>query len=527
MALEAERLSILDGAQVVALPLDGEGGLLSAAADTLRIEGSTLGSVSLGGSAPGDRAADIAITARDIALSAGGRVISQTLGGGDSGAIAVTGFENLVIDGAGAGLETAIETEVGVGRAATGSAGALLIEGGSLLLRDGGRINATTFGAGDAGAATIRVDSIEADGGGQITAFANDPVDPNAPPTTGSAGELRITVRDGVVLRGARPGIDGPEPEPSGFFVGSEGRLAGGGGALVLTTPSLFLGDGAEIGAESFGVSDAGAIMIATGTLTMRGGSEIATTSRSSGAAGPLTIALTDALDVAGGSEIASRASGVLGPGGRAGVVRVTVSDGDARISEGSVLTTNSADTDGGAVFLSVAGLTLLDGGAITTSVSASDGDGGAINTAGEALVLRGDARIQANAVAGDGGLVTIGNALSITEAGAVIEADSLTGDDGQVLFSGVVGAQTVEVEALSTEFFDAFALVEDPCVAVVAGGSAFTRARLAGRPPTGATQPPLFGGAIPYPAPILAGDPPARIGGPSPAAPPSPCVMR
>ncbi len=205
-------------------------------------------------------------------------------------------------------------------------------------------------------------------------------------------------------------------------------------------------------------------------------------------------------------------------PGARAGDVTLTA--GSLGLTGGARITTDSAATDGGAIRLAVPGLTLLDGGVVTTSVAASDGDGGAVTLTGGPLVLRGGSAIRANADAGDGGVVSVGNAVRFVAADSVIEADSNTGQDGSVALLGADGTTTAEAAPPPVAFFDAFALADDGCVAAVTGGSALSLAGPGGAPFTGASQPALFGGAVPYPvAGVTAADAPVVSLTPCPAA--------
>ena len=517
----------IDGGRVLALSNSADGGDVDVRADRLTIANrGELGTLALGRFDAGDTR----VTARDILLSRGGSIRSQTQGDGDpeiiagdpttidgdAGSITVDGFDRLLITRDGGDAETSIESEVAFG--GSGNGGLVVVNGRELDLIDGGSIFSNTFGSGDAGAVEVSVATITATGGSQIASGTRDntalliqstidnpDLDPRA---TGDGGSVSVRASESMSFSGKlrpRPNEPNAELESSGILTATEGDVSGRGGDLFASAPLIVLENEAEIGAETFSDSAAGSITLEGGMLVVSGGSEISTTSRLTGDAGNVTLRFSDSVVLPFDGSIASRAQTELdadsarGVDGEAG--NILIETGELTVGPGSRLSTDSLSINGGGVVVDVTRFVFINDGNVTTSVASDLGNGGTIDFRGGPLALGESGRIESTADAGDGGTVTISSAITFLETpGATIDVSSALGQDGVIEFLGAVGDQTAQTEAPPAEFFNRFALIDDFCVAAVTGGSALRLVAPEAPPLSADMAPALFGGAIPYP---------------------------
>lgn len=523
----------IDGGRALSIASRAAGGDVDVRADRLILRnGGDIGTLTVGvspvGAPVGDNrdAGAIRVTARDITLTNGGAIRSQTQSrisnpmerAGDAGRITVDGFDRLLITRAGGDVETAIESEVAA--RADGNAGLVLVTGGDLQLNDGGSIFSLTFGDGDAGAVEVDVATLTVTDGSQIGSGARDnpeevAIGLAATPAfdaraTGRGGSVTVRASEAMSFSGKlRPRPTDPadaELESAGILTATEGEIAGRGGDIFASAPLIILSNEAEIGAETFSDADAGGITLEGGMLIVRDGSEISTTSRTTGDAGNVTLRFTDSIDLPSDGSIASSAQTELPQDsseafdGTAG--RVLIQTGALTVGPDSQVATTSLSADGGAIIVDASRFAFVNDGNVTTSVASSDGAGGSIDFSGGPLALGAAARIESTADAGDGGTVTISSAITFLETpDAAIDVSSALGQDGTIQFLGAVGDQTAETEAPPAEFFNRFALIDDFCVAAVTGGSALRLVAPEAPPLSAGLAPALFGGAIPYPS--------------------------
>jgi len=170
-----------------------------------------------------------------------------------------------------------------------------------LLLSDGGRVTASTYGLGDSGNVTINASSLV-----QLTGFS--PTKDQLPSailaqanngSTGNGGNLTITtgrliVRDGGQVSAATFGaglggvldvrasdsieVSGTSPNrqfTSGLYSESRstGNSTGKAGDVTISTPVLLLSDGGVVKASTFGSGQAGNITVNASSLVQMIGS--------------------------------------------------------------------------------------------------------------------------------------------------------------------------------------------------------------------------------------------------------------
>jgi filamentous hemagglutinin family protein len=264
--------------------------------DTTRIEGQDLGGTyrersgiySIVEQFAVGQGGNIDLTTGSLLMSDRGIIAAFTEGRGNAGNIAIRARDIVSVDGrheksgSNGGIYSTVEDK------ARGRGGNINLTAGSLLLSNGGTIDASTFGIGDAGNIEVVVrDQVRIDGvrsnnesfsssilsnvsgtgkgiGGNINLISgslflsNGGVIGASTFGTGAAGNIKIAVRDQVMVDGVKPN----GKFSSGIFSNVSAGGRGNGGDITLTTGSLGLFDGGIIGASTFGVGNAGRTQI-------------------------------------------------------------------------------------------------------------------------------------------------------------------------------------------------------------------------------------------------------------------------
>ncbi len=237
---------------------------------------------------------NVRLQGRQIILKAGSQIESSTLGFQSGRTLEVNGTESIQIDGSGSNLLTGLFAQVYPG--ANGNAGNIVLKTGSLVGSNGAQIDSTTFGRGNAGNVTINSDFLAFDGFGSngflsgiyssvgigaignsgnielITgalALTNGARVGTATYGRGNAGSITFQVRDTTSLSGNanNPSVDDLfsflKPRfPSAVFSLVDSGAIGRGGDIRLSTGSLSITNGAQIGAITRGLGDAGGVFI-------------------------------------------------------------------------------------------------------------------------------------------------------------------------------------------------------------------------------------------------------------------------
>jgi filamentous hemagglutinin family protein len=192
----------------------GDGGKLNINTYNLKVsKGGTVSSINIGEG----NAGDISITTSELSLNNGARILASTFGQGNAGLITINA-DKLSVDGVGSdangtnvfnsGVYSTIES-TGVGNAE-----GINITTSELSLTNGGVINGSTFGRGNAGALTIKADNIFLDGVGS-NGFSSA-IGSTMQGQEGNAGDISITTSELSLNNGA------------GIFASSSGEGNGG-----------------------------------------------------------------------------------------------------------------------------------------------------------------------------------------------------------------------------------------------------------------------------------------------------------
>ena len=378
--LRGREIAMADRSQVGGRTLGRQPGqpLVIKASESVEVSGrSQLRTLTLGSGAAGD----ILIETKRLIVRNGGFIDASTGGSGSGGNLTVDASESVEI--LGTGVLTSIGTRTLDLPNNIGNAGTVQISTRNLVLRDGGQIPTSTFGAGKGG--TLRVDASESiEVSGRTVVSGND----------------RVNLPSGLFAESITIGLT---------------AATGQGGDLILNTPRLVVQGGASIsvGAINGSTGQAGILDInASDSVTVRGSgidkkgqvvpSTLLAASQGSGSAGDLRVN-TGRLTVRDGAAISVSSGGL----GRAGNLQITANE--LLLDNRGKLTAETTAGQGN-IILRSRDLILRRGSEITTNATGSNNIGGniTIDTNNLAAVPQEDSDISANSRGFRGGNVTI-----------------------------------------------------------------------------------------------------------------------
>ena len=293
LRLETGQLSVEEGALINASTSgSGAAGDVEVVADTIDVSGvrgdglgfSAIQSISgqtLEG-APAGVAGDVSVESRQLSVSDGGRITTETAGGGAGGNLSVTVREATEL--VGSGRLTTGTTSSGLTTQTTGAsdAGSLRLETGQLSIQEGATINASTFGSGTAGDIEIFADSVALLGVREDQLFSSSIQSQSGQASdsipvasdVGASGDILITARrlnieDGGFITTQTIG----EALAGGIEVNVQDRLEMNDGEISTISLQAAGGDIQINTAEGFG----------SGVVVLRGDSDITTSSEKDG----------------------------------------------------------------------------------------------------------------------------------------------------------------------------------------------------------------------------------------------------
>ena len=516
---------------------NGDGGTISISTPSLTIEEDAgifavayRGIDWMGNLVEGGRAGDIFLDVGRLTITSAG-IGCQTTTPYNAGNITITATESISIDnsairsstyGAGDGGTISISTPVlamdfsGIlaeaGEYASGNAGEILLEVGSLALTNVAQIQTSTEGAGQGGDVTVTAtDSISisgriiegnemyqsaiisstygdgnggtisistpsltiddgalvaetalgAESGGDIFVEVEDLTISNGGLISsvafgsGQGGNVTVTAADSISILGRD--IDGL---PSRI---TSGANSGAGGDITLEAPEIELSDGVIISTESFGVGNAGDISI-TASNTFHSNNSSVTTAAEQAEGGDINIT-TQEMQLLNGTLVSAESSGA----GNAGNIHLAATD--SFLMRDSAVTTEAKQADGGNIKVSAGYMVHLTDSEITASVGGGpETVGGNINIDPEYVILK-NSKIIANAFEGMGGNIDITADVFLADPNSIVDASSALGIDGQVNIRAPVKEITGTFAPLPKDFLSALALLREPCMARIQGG--------------------------------------------------------
>lgn len=469
-------LHLLDGGAIGsgtfgAMPGAGAGGNITiGSAGDLVIAGASAGdthlsNISSESHGPG-RAGNIQMTGRNVTLSEGGFVSSiayaDTDSPGEWGSITASASETLRLAGTSAGgSPSGIYTNT----AGNAYAGDIYIDSRRLEVLDGAGISSSSFGVHD-----------DARGDGIIEIISNSILvsgtDRNGAPSgiytethgPGDAGWISIAAHSLALGNGGRI---------SSATYSTRSNAGYGGWVDLYVTEDLTIaghtpnGEVSGVSVQTLGAGEAGDVWIGAGRLSMRDGAEITSATRDTGALagdGGSVFIQAGHIDMSGkaadGTPTSINAAS-LGPG-TAGEIEMHADDA-LRIADGAQIATRADFADGGDIILRVGDLIKLSHSSITTSVGTGLGNGGNIDIDPRFVMLN-NSLIQANAYGGNGGNIRIVTDYLVASAMSRIEASSELGIDGNIEVTSPnvdVGSGLI---AMPSRFLENTLLLHDVC---------------------------------------------------------------
>ena len=425
-----------------------------------------------------------------LSIQDGGSINSSTAGDGNAGNINITAEERVELfrqnlQGNPSSITSVVE-ETG-----QGTGGDVTVETFFLLIQDGGLINSSTAGDGNAGNITLNAtDTIKLENNSRLTTSTatnfeggnlrvntrNFRLDQSLIRTLttggGKAGNITLsasetleiigngfpslsqetlTVDDlklGIATVSNGLGDTGNITIETPDFLSRQGGLIltatlsrGEGGDIIINADNIQTLDNSLLATQTQGEKKGGVINIETGVLAVENGGEINTSSSGDGNAGEINLSASERVTLSGESRITSEVfSEGKGDGGTIEIETSLISMRD----RATVSVSNQGTGEAGNISITGNSLTLNQSNLTATSFSS---DGGNINlTLEDTLFLENNSTITATAGeaqgAGNGGNITLNTSFLIAQDNSDIIANAFTGDGGNITISaqGIFG---------------------------------------------------------------------------------------
>lgn len=545
LTIQTKSLRIRDGARITATTWSaGNGGKVTVnAPQSIELIGASPRELITSGlfnpvqtTATGN-AGDLIVNTGRLTILDGAKIFTGTAGEGNGGNLTVNASESVEVNGVTPTEQYSSELSTQVSPESKGNTGDLTINTKRLIVRNGGQVSATTFGAGNAGKLTVNApDSVELIGVTPLDRTSSGLYTSVDPTGTGNAGDLivntgRLIVRDGAqVLAGTLGAGDGGDLTvnasesievtgvspialfPSGLFsstkdsyVHEQGLTTGNAGDITVNTGKLIVRDGAKLEAASrgnagqagnlsvnardfvelSGQAPDGAIDGRTGLVSNTvnesiPGSGTVNTSNS----GSVTVN-TQRLIVQDGARIAVNNEGT-GKGGGMKINAGSILLDNPNPDETGTLTAATASGEGGNIDLNALNLLLMRQNSKISAEAGDYGTGGNIKINTRLLVAQGNSKIIANAFKGNGGNIRISSQGLFRSPNTQISASSEFGVNGVVDILSPDVNPSKGLVTLPQEVVDVTGLVAQGCLAArnQASSSSFVITGRGGLPP-------------------------------------------
>ncbi|MEQ9355833.1 two-partner secretion domain-containing protein [Coleofasciculus chthonoplastes] len=305
------------------------------------------------------RGGDVRITASSLSVTNGAQIDATTLGEGDAGKIVIRATDSVLLDGEDSqGFSSGVFSQVAPG--AKGNSGGVEIFSGSLTVTNGARIDATTFGEGDAGKIVIRATDSILLNGEDSQGFPSGVFSTVQLGAKGNSGGVEID-------SGSLSAINGAVIDATTFEEGDAGKI------VILATDSILL-DGKDSQGFPSGVFSAvasgangnsGGVEIDSGSLSAINGAVIDATTFAEGDAGKIVIRATDSI-LLDGKDSQGFPSGVfstVASGAKGNSGGVNIESGSLTVTNGAQINATSfGEGDAGKIVILATDSILLDG---------------------------------------------------------------------------------------------------------------------------------------------------------------------
>ena len=387
--IQVGRADILDGAIRTSSTASRAGDITVAASDTITLSGPT-SEISTGTFAldPDIFAGNISLTAGNVILGDQARIFSGGLLGQAGENLSIMARDSVTISGL-AGISS---------QAFAQSAGRIDISA-SRLTMDGGFVNTSTLGTGDAGRVLVTADTVNLTNGAQIASSSQIVA-------TGSGGSITINAPGSVTITGVGPddgvgSITFTGDPSSGLFSTAEG--SGQAGAITINSPLLAMGAGAKASVSTSGAGNAGNIALNLGTFTLTDGARVDSGTTAAGQGGRVDISASSLSMDRGFVNTSTLGTGDAG--------RVLVTADTVNLTNGAQIASSSqivATGSGGSITINAPGSVTI------TGVGPDDGVGSITFTGDPSSGLFSTAE-----GSGQAGAITINTPLLVMGAGA------------------------------------------------------------------------------------------------------------
>ncbi|KYC43511.1 filamentous hemagglutinin [Scytonema hofmannii PCC 7110] len=417
----------------------------------------------------GNSAGGIQLRGKNISLTNGSVIFTDTLGNGTPGTLNVLASETIkvqgIVDNPNSQYYSGIFADVAPD--ATGNGSKIAIDTQSLLLMDGGQIQSATYGIGSAGDLDVKAKDIQLIGDSLLGASGLfSPVTPGATGNggnlnieteslrvlagaqmiattfgSGNAGELTIKAND-IEVKGVAEYTDiftGESVEDPSILAATVEKIpgfsnsgTGRGGNVKIQTQNLRLVEGGQIASTTFGLGDAGNLQVNANNVELIG---VSKTTRS----GLFASAIQESGD---GGNITLTAN------------QLTIRDG-ATISVSNFQSQNKLPPGtgtAGSIQMNVPSI-LMKQGSMTADTNA--GDFGNITIQSQNMIMRQGSRISTNALnSSRGGNLTISTNTLVAIENSDITANAQKGFGGRVVINsqGIFGDQVRQQQTLESD---------------------------------------------------------------------------
>ena len=494
---------------------DGRGGTIDITAESALVErGEGLSGSIETGSFGSSTAGDLRIQVdNNLTVLDGGSIISSGSPTGSSGNIFITAGDTITVSGTGQ-LDTDTTSRIGNANTFGGASGTLDIEATKILLVGNAMVQSGSLSQGGGGITIHANDFVTLSGGSRIRLDVRDadggPVNISAPTITidqssvrarsaglGQSGPITldaeiITISNGQVTSDSASGpgrsgnitvnatdtlyISGQFTNefnitsPAGIF--SQTFAGGPGGTVTVTSPTITVSNGGQIGSSTLSSGNAGTITLSTNDLLLTdAGSGIFSETQGTGLGGSITVN-ANAVTMTNGAAISSNSAG----GADAGSINITANNGLSM--QNSSITTEAGQGAGGGnikITTSPEATVYLQNSKIDASVADGPGGGGNVSIDPQYVILQ-NSQILAEAANGQGGSISITTGLFLPDATSRVSADSGSGLNGTVTIQSPISQAGGKIQPLGKSPLLSTAMFNQRCAALAGGTfSSFT----------------------------------------------------
>ncbi len=344
---------------------------------------------------------------------------TQSTGQGDTGNVNINVTGAVDIAGNRGTTPSGIFSFVG---ARPGTGGNITINSGSFSLRDGARIDSSTYGQGNAGNVTVWARDTVSVAGAEIRSLVEAEavgkggnIDIKAATVSLIDGARLTASTDGqgnagnVIIQDARlVFLDGQSQggSPSGLFART--MSSGNAGELIVNTGQLIVQNGAQVSADTFGAGRAGSLRVnATDAVTVEGNNsrlnfDTASQSANAGDAGDLRIN-TPRLMVRDGGRVSARTSNT----GRAGTLAVNADLVEVNGTGSGLFFDSSSSGNAQGIRIETGQLVIQNGGQVTVNGTGS-GNPGDLEVTADSILLNNNGKLTTETASGNGGNIRL-----------------------------------------------------------------------------------------------------------------------